>query len=252
VTQALRFEAFEVERGDALALGAQLALAGLATLRLQDDVAEDLRAAASRLGPVYAHRDADGLGFTWIEARRGEDLALGDLGFSEGKLAVHTETSGSPRPPELVALACVRPALDGGECLLADGRAIARGIRRDAEAWASLCDPKAARFRSGSEEWTGSVLEAGHGYARWRFRSDALAEWSPAARKVLPRLMEQIDKNTVQLTLRAGDAIVANNGWWLHGRHGFTGPRRLVRVLVGAGPEMEIARDLRGFPLDGA
>jgi hypothetical protein len=127
---------------------------------------------------------------------------------------------------------------------------MARSLRGDAEVWDALCDPRAACYRSGTEAWTGPVVETANGWCRWRFRSDPLATWAPATERVLPRVLEAVEKHTYEVALGAGQALVANNGWWLHGRCAFSGPRRMVRVLVGSAPAAAVARDLRGFPLD--
>lgn len=64
-----------------------------------------------------------------------------------------------------------------------------------------------------------------------RFRQDDLARFSPGVTAVLPELLEVIRTRTVRFKLRAGQGYVLQNGRWLHGRTGFTGRRRMHRIL---------------------
>jgi hypothetical protein len=81
-----------------------------------------LLAFATRIMVMTPHRDSDSDGLTTIHDIPGTCGRAGYAGFGREELLAHTEGSSLPDPPRLMLLACQRPAAQGGECLLADGR----------------------------------------------------------------------------------------------------------------------------------
>lgn len=182
---------------------------------------------------VLQHRDSDPGGVTVLTAS--EPLARvrsGFAGFTSQELKPHTDGSSLPRPPTLVMLVCAVPAGEGGTTEAIDGREVYDSLVAEApEVLRELLMPRSVLFGRGAGH-LGSIFEpVGGGGVCIRFRHDDLARFSPAVTAVLPQFLEVIRTRTVRFRLGPGQGYVLQNGRWLHGRTGFTGHRRIYRIL---------------------
>lgn len=182
---------------------------------------------------VLQHRDSDPGGVTVLTAS--EPLARvrsGFAGFTSQELKPHTDGSSLPRPPTLVMLVCAVPAGEGGTTEAIDGAGSLRlAGGRSARSVAGVADAAIGAVREGCGS---SRVGIRAGRRRWRvhpFRHDDLARFSPAVTAVLPQFLEVIRTRTVRFMLGPGQGYVLQNGRWLHGRTGFSGRRRMHRIL---------------------
>src|SRR5215470_15460140 len=99
---------------------------------------------------IVQHRDSDPDGVT-VVAGQDHETAPGFAGFGRGELLPHTEGSSLPRPPSLLLIACVAPAVAGGETFVVDGRALHSGLAtEDPESLRALLAPGSAYFGDGA------------------------------------------------------------------------------------------------------
>ncbi|MEU8637685.1 TauD/TfdA family dioxygenase [Amycolatopsis sp. NPDC048633] len=196
---------------------------------------------AVRLGRLVPHRDSTGSGLTVITDRGDTRPSAGQAGFSRHALAPHSDCSDLPRPPLLVAMTCIRPAVRGGDCVLVDGRAVHDELATSApEALADLSARRGAYF-GGAAGIVGNVFEPGpSGLVGIRLRRDELARFAPQTQRRLAVLARIIERHTVTVPTRAGSGYVVNNHRWLHGRTAFTGARRMHRALIDPRPVWRI------------
>jgi alpha-ketoglutarate-dependent taurine dioxygenase len=189
------------------------------------------------LGAIVRHRHSDGSGVTGITNRHRPVSRIGQAGFTDQALAPHTDCSGQPDPPHLVLMACARPALRGGECIVVDGQAVHAELAATApEALIDLSSPRCALFGAlfgGAAGFLGTVFERQpDGRIALRLRSDKLARFSPRTQRWLPTLHQAIERHALTFELPTGTGYAVNNRRWLHGRRAFTGQRVMWRVLV--------------------
>ena len=183
------------------------------------------------LAALYPHPDSGPDGLTLLHARDGNPGA-GQRGFTDSELFPHTERSSLPRPPRLLMLVCLTPAIHGGETVLIDGQAVAEELSLTApEAWNALSAPRTAYF-GGSSGYVGAVFEP-VALKTWtiRLRLDELVRFAPHAVRHVEVLRGVIDRNAVVLRLGKGQGFILDNTRWLHGRRSFTGPRVMLRAL---------------------
>jgi Taurine catabolism dioxygenase TauD, TfdA family len=204
-----------------------------------------LTALARELMTIRPHRDAAPDGVTVITDTG--STAAGYAAFTGGGLVPHTDGTAVPAPPQLLLLACVRPADEGGETLVADGARVAAALAvRHPGALRSLSVPGSAWFGTPADGYLGSVCEpAGPARVRLRLRLDNLARFSPDAACAVPTLREVISAHTTALRLGPGEGVVLCNTRWLHGREPYAGRRVMLRVLGDPLPGTGI---LPGFP----
>ena len=221
----------DVRAGDASSqLRDRLAAAGIATF---DGI--DTRAAAlamvRAISTVVTHRDSDPDGVTVI-TEAGDDDRPGYAAFTNRELRPHTEGSTLPRPPTLLTMTCLRPAISGGESLLIDGRAVHADLAAaDPDAVCALAAPRCAYF-GGASGHLGAVFEsAERGAVSIRLRLDELVRFAPDAARAVQRLKPLIARHQHTLRLRAGQGYIIQNGRWLHGRTRFCGDRLMLRIL---------------------
>ncbi|GAA2666564.1 hypothetical protein GCM10010400_28940 [Streptomyces aculeolatus] len=187
---------------------------------------------ARRLMTITAHRDSDPDGLTALHPSPLRAGGPGSAGFGSGELAVHTEGSSTPRPPRLMLLACARPAISGGQCVLVDGREAYEHLSKcDARAAASLARPRTAFFGSGDGHLGQVITVTGSGRVRIRMRQDDLVRFSPLIQPHLEQWKTALDTHRHVLRLGTGQGYVLDNHRWLHGRRPFRGPRQCWRAL---------------------
>ena len=162
-----------------------------------------------------------------------------------GHFAMHTDSTGYPRPHDVVILACVRPdESGGGQTLLlplSDLLALAGPELVDSLA-VQLFKFRAAVGRN--ELWLSSpVLEPRGDNYRVRYRCDQMA---PSPSSSAARALTQWQQHVAQavpgmLLLEAGQALVVDNTRILHGRSGFTAStrRHLRRLKLYTNPARE-------------
>jgi hypothetical protein len=187
---------------------------------------------ATRIMAVTPHRDSDSDGLTTIRDIPGKCGLAGYAGLGRGELLAHTEGSSLPEPPRLLLLACQRPADQGGECLLADGRAVHADLSTSwHEAAVMLSRPRTAFFGAGDGHCTQVFTVHPGGRVTLSLRQDGLARWSPLASPYLPYLGKAITRHQFRLPLAPGQGYLLDNHRWLHARTQFTGDRCYLRAL---------------------
>jgi hypothetical protein len=192
----------------------------------------DLKSVAEALGKIHLHRDSDKEGFTVLEPKNAPSSRK--AGFTAKGLFPHTDSSGEERPPDIIVFCCEQRAGFGGESLFVDGREIFLELRRaEASLLSILTRPDAAMFLSDLGYVPKPIIDQDRfGRFAFRFRLDDLSLFSEPLTYKLPDLVDLIRHSTMSLRLRDGEGFILNNGWWLHGRTGFRGYRRAVRLLV--------------------
>ncbi len=222
----------------------QLREDGLAVLTGIDGRAA-LTVLARELMTIRPHRDAAPDGVTEITETR--TATTGYAAFTTAGLVPHPDGTAVAGPPQLLLLACARPAGEGGATMAAAGaRGVAALAGSHPGALPALAAPGAARFGTPADGYLGAVLEpAGPGRVRLRLRLDDLARFSPDAACAVPALRAAISAHTTALRLGPGDGVVLCNTRWLHGREPYAGPRVMLRVLGDPLPGDGI---LPGFP----
>ncbi len=238
------FRAYDAGPDSLPAIAAQLREHGLAVLTGLAGRAE-LSVLAARLMTVRPHRDAAPDGITEITDTGA--TGSGYAAFTGAGLVPHTDGTAVADPPQLMLLACIRPADDGGATLVADGaRVIAALAGQHPGALRALSAPRAAWFGTAADGHLGAVFgPAGPGRAGIRLRLDELARFSPDAAAAVPALREVIERHTAAVHLRPGNGIAVCNTRWLHGRQPYTGRRVMLRIL---GDPLPGAGVLPGFP----
>lgn len=187
---------------------------------------------ASRVMSVVPHRDSGPDGLTVIEDTGRGAIRPGFAGLGRGELEPHTDGSSQPEPPRLMLMVCVRPAEEGGVCLLADGRAVYDDLAASApDAAAALAEPRTAYFGGSDGHLAQVFAPLGGGRTAIRLRWDGLAQWSPLVRPYLPGLRAAVARHQHMLTLDAGEGYLLDNHRWLHARTAFRGIRRCHRAL---------------------
>lgn len=212
------------------ALVTKLAADGIALIDGVRDQATLLDLARS-LGSITPHRDSSADGVTTIANLGKVGNQSGFAGFSTDALDPHTDRSGVPSPPTLLLMACRQPAATGGKCIAIDGQAVyAELAETEPEALRALSKPRSALF-GGATGHLGAVFERSpDGIVAVRLRFDELAQFDPETTRWLPALRNSIERHAITFSLDAGHGYVLNNRRWLHGRHAFTGQRRMYRV----------------------
>lgn len=230
-------------------LVATLALDGVVLLR-QADV-HDVRTLLGWWAEPVSHPHQAAEGLTVIAPGEVPTRSTGnEAGFTSRGLPPHTDRSGHSQAPSLLATVMVSPAPPGGRALLVDGAAVLANLRRqfDEPAIAGL------RLRTQDGGLATSVFEFDGDLIRIRYRDDPVARPANAAGRedVVARLRRLIVAATTSRPLRAGDGYILHNHRFLHGRTGFTGGRRLVRLLAKVKDSHPYAWLNRGFSSAGS
>ncbi|GCD44081.1 TauD/TfdA family dioxygenase [Streptomyces paromomycinus] len=212
-------------------IAAQLRETGLVTVDgLQSR--HDVLAFATQLMSIAPHPHGAPDGLTLIRDTGGHARRAGFAGLGSGELQAHTERSSTPEPPRLLLLVCQRPALSGGDVLLADGRDVHAQLTVDRQgAAAAFAQPRTAYFGAGAGHATQVITPHSDGRITIRLRQDGLARWSPVIKPHLSCLREAIAGSQRRISLQAGQGYLLDNHRWLHARTRFSGGRELLRAL---------------------
>ncbi|WP_269859576.1 TauD/TfdA family dioxygenase [Streptomyces sp. RPT161] len=215
----------------ARAIEEQICEVGLVTLDGLDsrDAVLDF---ASRHLSLIAHRDSEPDGLTIIHdtGRHAHQAGFGGLG--RGALNPHTHRSSLAVPPRLMLFACIRPAEEGGLCLLTDGRAVHVDLQMSQpDAAAALAEKHAAFFGSGDGVFAPVFDWPTEGRISIRLRQDGLVRWHVFVQPYVPHLRAAIARHQQPLALDAGDGYLLDNHRWLHACTHFRGQRRCYRAL---------------------
>ena len=164
---------------------------------------------------------------------------------------LHTENARPPHPPRLIALLCIRPAVLGGQSLLASGPAVRERIARDRPEHLPALE-RPIPFGRRREDWSDGieydeqpVFSPGAPFTlRYsRYWTDLAVEQSElslppetaAAIDAVDELLAGTDI-PVEFALAAGDALIVDNHVVMHGRREFeddpAARRRLARVWM--------------------
>jgi alpha-ketoglutarate-dependent taurine dioxygenase len=222
-------------------LGEAIARDGLVLLR--NATVAEVRTLLSRWTEPVGHPHDVETGLTVISPRPDGDAANGLAGFTRGPLAPHTDRSLDPEPPSLVVTVLDLPGASGGEALLVDGARVLATLRRsfDPVAIAGL------RLRT-ADGATVPIVETTGGLTRIRYRADPVARpHSVTGDRRLLAALDELIATPMVLRLDAGDGYLVHNHRYLHGRSGFTGARRLTRMLARLTADHQHAWLNRGF-----
>jgi hypothetical protein len=225
------FARFEIDMDSSTeALVGHLDLCGLAIFRGTDTA--QVLARFREIATAIPHRDSRAGDLVTSLRPRDEVREIpGFAGFGNDFMSPHTDGTGQAWPPELIGLACAKPADSGGEALLVDGLAIIEELlRTEEETIRALAVPGSVRFGESTERY--AVLTRLDGKNRYylRYRADGQADFGDLTDHVA-RLQSSIARHTRAVRLARGDGYVLQNGRWLHGRTAFTGSREMLRLI---------------------
>lgn len=204
------------------------------------------KAVAALLGEVRTHRDANEDGITVVAPKPTESGRAGLQGFGYQPLFPHTDRTIAPVPPDLVFIWCEEASTAGGVSLLVDASEVYRELCESSpEIAEQLSQPDAAVFESDGTFIRSPVffdVKSPKGRICVRFRYDKLLYINSAYCAAMPILRATISAKAARVRLGPGQGYVASNTRWLHGRTGFSGSRRFMRLLI----DMKDSAD-RGF-----
>jgi hypothetical protein len=192
----------------------------------------DVLAFGRAIAAVRTHRDGSPDGVTTIAQRASAADTVGMGGFSARGLIPHTDGSALPESPRLLIMACLRPAVEGGDSVLIDGYQVYQAIAgTDPQMLDALCARDSVHFGTGAG-YLGSIFQPlPGGRIAVRFRFDDLARFSPTVGRHVDGFRRLLARYARRGRLHAGDGYVLLNDRWLHGRTGFRGDRLMLRVL---------------------
>lgn len=226
-------------------LGEKLLRYGIATFGGIPGIGKGIEV-ARELGKVVAHRDSDEYGVTFIRDLHSQEQ--GYHGFTNERLALHTDQSCCINPPDLIFAFFEKQADLGGESIFCDGREVCLSLRDRQKAcvfeelithnfiWSSA---------SRKDTFMGPVLERKRGKFVLRFRSDDLVVPCDDS-SVLDEFSEIAQSLAFPISLAENQGYVVQNTRWLHGRESFTGERVMCRILLDVGCEENRLRPLNG------
>lgn len=192
----------------------------------------EVRSCASQFMTITSHPHSGPDGLTPIHDTGAHAHRAGFAGLGSGELEAHTDRASVPDPPRLVFFVCLRPAAEGGDVLLADGRDVLGSLSGDGrEAALMLAKPRTAYYGAGAGHASQVFTVHADGRVSIRLRQDGLARWSPMVQPYLPTLRRAIAGCQRRLRLSTGQGYIVNNQRWLHARHGFSGDRLYLRAL---------------------
>ncbi|MGX4688071.1 TauD/TfdA family dioxygenase [Streptomyces sp. JNUCC 63] len=127
---------------------------------------------------------------------------------------------------------CLRPADEGGDVLLADGRDVLASLSADCrEAAVMFTQPRTAYFGAGAVHASQVFTVRADGRVSVRLRQDGLARWNPIVHPCLPSLRRAITGCQRRLRLQPGQGYLLDNHRWLHARTQLAGKRLCLRAL---------------------
>lgn len=154
-----------------------------------------------------------------------------------GSAALHTDAAWWTRPEDVVLLACVRPARDGGDSLVLTRTAAERALlaTRDGTYVHRLLHDAAFSWRTPAnfERGTSDRHPVFGATLRWRGDNvDAIDDEHLHAARLFERALAR-DARPIRVPLRCGQVLAIDNTRVLHGRSHFVDPDRLlVRARV--------------------
>lgn len=170
--------------------------------------------------------------------------------FPDGDAGLHTDSAVVPRPERWFGLWCLRPAGDGGACVLADGERVWEALGGQG----ATVGARETLMMRDAPMWNGQRLigirvlsRAADGRLVVRYRADllergirlaAVAADDPLLR-ALDRLREVLAGPALRETVRleTDQVLFVDNHRVLHGRERFADPgRHLLRIRMGHGP----------------
>lgn len=187
------------------------------------------------------HRDSDLDGITTIAHRADVARRPGFAGFGDSELHPHTEGTALTRPPRMLILICQRPAHEGGDSIVVDGRDLYDTLAsEDPGMLTALCADRSVYFGHGRGH-LGRVFEpAPDGRVTIRLRLDGLVRFSSAVAHYAEGLRRMVEQRVRTLRLVEGEGFALLNNRWLHGRTQFTGNRIMLRVLGNPQPALAL------------
>lgn len=212
---------------------ATLAAVGIAIFRLRSADPREFLDVCNSLGTMRFHPDSGADGYTDLLSSDPTDLVNG-AGFGSDELRLHTDRSSSSQPPGLMAICCVRPAVEGGTSTFLDGQLLYSSLReRNPELLKLLCSSNSVAFGSGKELRQCSVFsEDPAGLVRVRFRADRHAYFSSSLAPHLEALLAEMNRLSISTLLSEHDFVAVQNDRWMHGRTKFDGTRHMRRALL--------------------
>lgn len=159
----------------------------------------------------------------------GEGTSIGDQAIS-----LHTELVEFPKPPEYIALYCIKAAPQGGDLILFDSARFIRQLSASEKSRLSQCEMTFAvedtiGDQYGSLEFNAPILSQSND--RWilRFDQDFIdEETDPHIRSFQRRLAYVAKQEQVSLRQKEHSLLIWENGRVLHGRTGFDSSERLL------------------------
>jgi len=154
-------------------------------------------------------------------------------------LEMHTETAFRPNTPYFLILLCLREGREPVYTILCDLREIVNAMAPEAKkvlGSPSFCFAIKDDHGGRTEPKPIETLHSGHRRLNY---AEALMGIDEPSREVLAELRHQIQKKARLLQLKAGDAMIINNLYMVHGRTAFEPrfdgtDRWLQRLLVGS------------------
>ncbi|AQG80223.1 TauD/TfdA family dioxygenase [Spirosoma montaniterrae] len=190
----------------------------------------------NKIGTVYSHPDADYKGITSIEYKPTPIAKPGLLGFTKKNLIPHTDRATVINPPFYTSLLCIKPAIDGGDTILVDGKKIYNEMKMNfTEELSILEKPDIAIFGRGKDQLVSAIfaeVDLLHSNKFLRFRYDDVSYFSAEAIESINIFLSLVYKYKHEFRLEYGQGYIVQNGRWLHGRSAFDGERLMYRVLI--------------------
>ncbi|WP_185019851.1 TauD/TfdA family dioxygenase [Pseudomonas brassicacearum] len=194
----------------------------------------------STLGEIYRHNDYLPSGLTHItygyENKDKEPVNAANtnkLGFTQGALIPHTDRSGLPVPPRLLAFWVEQQSGVGGSSLFSDGHRIFEKLSAySPNVIEILTRPKSVVFKSETGFFEGSILYVEEGKLSIRFRFDRMVYLSPDVASVIQLFLDTIKSEMITVRLAENEGYLIDNHRWLHGRTHYSGARSAYRLLL--------------------
>lgn len=194
------------------------------------------KAVAALIGDIRTHRDANEDDVTVVAPNEVEAGRTGLQGFGYQPLFPHTDRTIAALPPDLVFIWCEEASATGGVSLLVDASDVYRELCESSpEIAEQLRQPDAVVFESDGAFIRSPVFfesELQSGRVCVRFRYDKLLYINCAYSAAIPMLKATISAKATRVRLRPGQGYILSNTRWLHGRTGFSGSRRFMRLLI--------------------
>lgn len=186
---------------------------------------------SKKIGKIFFNPDADSYGITRV-TNVDSKSGINKKGFTNVGLFPHTDRSSEVSPPDFVMLWCEKPAEQGGDTLLVDGKSLHDKLSfEDEDLFSALTKEKSVIFSSGDNFYHGSILEKKL-KTMIRFRYDELGYFNRKMIKYINKFIEQVEELSIKFKLNSGEGYIVSNTRWLHGREAFIGERKYNRLHI--------------------